>query len=228
MLRGGVCVRVRPDVRIVLAEQAQKPLLIPCTKLEVYKMPNTLSSGSTSYSSITHANLEDVREIAVMIPFYDHPTYYPMIRYSSIQLYVNSKPYPIDAESMTLYNPKLISHLVRTRKNKGLINGSTIASMIPEDNTDPTSCEYGIVFQTKRNRDGMFIWDGLDTEGKKVSLDLRFSLSTALNQTVRPELWIIRDTAWLLDINGLKYINHQNHLKTHKELGWLTQSPNQI
>lgn len=215
---------VRPDVRLALAEQALKPLLIPCTKLEIYKMPDTLTTGSTSYASITHANLEDVKEIAVMIPFDDHPTYYPIVRYSSIQLYVDGKPYPIDPESMTLYNPRLISHLVRSRKNKGMINESTLASMIPDNDIDPSSCEYGIVFQTKRNRDGMFVWDGLDSDGKRVSLDLRFALSTALTQTVRPEIWVIRDTSWLLDINGLKYINYQNHLKTHKELGWLTQS----
>ena len=221
---------VTPDVKQSLFDMSQQPLAIPCRKIEVVKMPDKFRSGSSSYVSVIHHALDDVSKILIMTNSTKR------ITYSLYQLYIDGQVYPnsdymqyVASQRVSSGNTQYVSgeharfaaSYIRYLNPKGTIRPALLSNMIHNGNAN-NFYDFCLPFQLRRNTT-YEVYDGKDTQGTQVPLEVRLQTEQALTEDLTVELWLIRDCAWTIDANGLKFDNHAQ--LTGDEINWLKHRP---
>ena len=228
---------VTPSVKQNLFNISQYPLVIPCRKLEIVKMPDKFRKDATSYVSVIHHALDNVSQILIMPDWCK-----ARINYTLFQLYIAGQVYPssdymqfrsTDGEMFTGLNDNHIRQLneharfaaayVRNLNPKGTIREGILSNIIADSDTY-NFYDFTLPFQLKRNTQ-YDVYDGWDSNGTQVPLEVRLQTEKDMEDDLTIELWLIRDCCWILDARGLRFVNHPGQELTGQELGWLRHRP---
>ena len=221
---------VQPQVMDAIAAQLrQEPLIIPAQQLEYVKYASALSGSSATYiASISHV-FDNAESISVIFPTTANQfTCFRNPFINNFQLKINGKLYPaIRMSTSTDQSPEFLTFQLNASDLDGAIaptqslmysltesrhNSSGVRHpYVRFDDTD-----FMLTISTERSQSGNVI-DGLTTQGP-VTCEFRFDpLYTGANNTYytddfsvtntqAPELWICKDTVFILGVNSLEYV----------------------
>ena len=209
---------VPPSVKQNLFQMSQQPLVIPCRKLEIVSMPDKFYGES--YVSVIHHSIDNVSELLIIIQGSAGRYHYQLC-----QLYIDGQLYPASdyMQYLTDGQARFAAAYVRNRNPKGTIRTGLVHNIIDTGDVNNFT-EFSLPFQLKRNNN-YDVYDGKDSGATQVALEVRLQCNGWQNEPGSVELWLIRDCAWILDANGLRFVNHPGQVLTGKELGWITHRP---
>ena len=221
---------VQPQVMNAIADQLrQEPLVIPAQQLEFVKYAAALSGNSSSFTaSISHV-FDNAESISVMFP--QTPNQFTVFRnpfINNFQLKIDGKLYPaIRMSTSTDISPEFLTFQLNASDLDGAIQPTqSLMYSLTESRHNPSGTRYPYVrfddtdflltISTERSQGGNVI-DGLTTQGP-VTCELRFDpLYTGASSTYytddfgntntqAPELWICKDTVFVVGVNRVEYI----------------------
>ena len=210
---------VPPSVKQNLFQMSQQPLVIPCRKLEIVTMPDKFKGTTNSYTSVIHHSLDNVRKILIM------NNHMRRLTFTVYQLYIDGQLYPASdyMQYLSKEQARYAASYVRNLNPKGTIKKGLVNNIVCNDDRN-NFLDFSLPFQLKRNNK-YDVYDGKDSGGTQVPLEVRLQTENNLVFDTTVELWLIRDCAWILDANGLRFVNHPGQVLTGKELGWIRHRP---
>ena len=211
---------VTPSVKQNLFQMSQQPLVIPCRKLEIVTMPDKFKTGTSSYVSVIHHSLDNVSQILIM-----PNNTRGRLHYILYQLYIDGHVYPASDYMQFPYQEqgRFAAVYVRNKNPKGTIRSGLFNNIVFNGDANNFS-EFSLPFQLKRNNK-YDVYDGKDSGGTQVPLEVRLQTPGNMAVDITVDLWLIRDCAWILDANGLRFVNHPGQVLTGNELGWIRHRP---
>ena len=223
---------VKPDTMKAIYNMLQnQPILIPAQQLEFIKYATALPGHSASYSASVSHVFTNAESISVVFPTTSNQfTAFrnPMI--NNFQLKIDGKLFPaIRMSTNTDTSPEFLTFQLNASDLDGAIAPTkSLMYSLTENrhNSNGTRFAYSrfddsdfiLTMSTERSQGGN-VFDGLTTSGP-VNVELRFDplYTGAANvlyyddfgnvNTQAPELWICKDTFFIIGINKVNYIDN--------------------
>ena len=185
---------------------------IPSQQLDVITFIEKYSGGAY-HSNITQ-QIYNVTNFCVVLPEQYSQTCYTNPMLHNLQFICDGVGYPNKPFDNT-YDSRFYTTMLRSGDQENFFEAendyrnSIYRRVLPSyKNSLSDISSFIISFQAERNCNGYY-YDGVDTDMKRVSIELRFSssdLDSFSKNSQKPQVWLVRDTYWSLNNReGLKY-----------------------
>lgn len=188
-------------------------MYLPSQQLDVITFIDKYYGGS--YDSNISQQIHNVTNFIVVIPESSNTyTVYRNPMLHNLQFICDSIAYPHKPFENT-YDSRFYTTMMRSGDQENFFeadndyrNSIFRKRLQNHQNSLSDNTSFMISFQVEKNCNGYY-YDGIDTNTKKVSIQLRFSssdLNTFQNNNQKPQVWFVRDTYWTLNNKeGLRY-----------------------
>ena len=203
---------VQPETKQEIYNIFNETQYIPAQQLDVVNFIEPYRGGS--YHSNISQQIHNVTNFVVVLPEKGAQTCYRNPMLNNLQFICDNVGYPHKPFDNT-YDARFYTTMMRAGDQENFFeaendyrNSVYRRRKRTDKNRLSDISSFMISFQAERNCNGNY-YDGIDTDTRKVSIELKFSssdLDVDTSNPQKPQVWFVRDTYWTLDNkDGLKY-----------------------